>query len=204
MPPDQLLVFLTVTLLLSASPGPVMLSAMANGGIYGVRHALWGMVGATVGNLSLIALSIAGMALVLQSSEMLFRIIQWVGAAYLVWLGLKIARQSVEGEFATGKAMRDSGWQLFIKSFGIAVSNPKGLLYFGALFPQFISPARALLPQLSLLVGLFVVIDLISMLIYAKSGSFIVSWLRSPQHRKWFNRIAGGALIAAGIAMAIL
>ncbi|MCR6652030.1 MAG: LysE family translocator [Cellvibrionaceae bacterium] len=204
MPPDQLLVFLTVTLLLSASPGPVMLSAMANGGIYGVRHALWGMVGATVGNLSLIALSIAGMALVLQSSEMLFRIIQWAGAAYLVWLGLKIARQSVEGEFATGKAMRDSGWQLFIKSFGIAVSNPKGLLYFGALFPQFISPARALLPQLSLLVGLFVVIDLISMLIYAKSGSFIVSWLRSPQHRKWFNRIAGGALIAAGIAMAIL
>lgn len=181
-----------------------MLSAMANGGIYGVRHALWGMVGATVGNLSLIALSIAGMALVLQSSEMLFRIIQWAGAAYLVWLGLKIARQSVEGEFATGKAMRDSGWQLFIKSFGIAVSNPKGLLYFGALFPQFISPARALLPQLSLLVGLFVVIDLISMLIYAKSGSFIVSWLRSPQHRKWFNRIAGGALIAAGIAMAIL
>lgn len=204
MPPDQLLLYLTVTLLVSISPGPVMLSAMANGGIYGVRHALWGMAGATFGNLILITLSAAGMALVLKSSDVLFRTIQWVGAAYLIWLGLKVCLQPVNSEFVTGKATRDSGWRLFIKSVGIAVSNPKGLIYFGALFPQFISQTQALLPQLALLVSLFVVIDLISMLIYAKSGSFIVSWLRSPQHRRWFNRASGGALMAAGLAMAIL
>jgi homoserine/homoserine lactone efflux protein len=201
MPPDQLLVYLTVTFLVSISPGPVMLSAMANGGIYGVRHALWGMAGATFGNLILIALSAAGMALVLKSSDMLFRTIQWVGAAYLIWLGLKICLQPVDGEFVTGKASRDSGWKLFIKSVGIAVSNPKGLIYFGALFPQFISPTQALLPQLALLVSLFVVIDLISMLVYAKGGSFIVSWLHSPQHRRWFNRVAGGALMLAGLML---
>lgn len=204
MPTDQLLLYLTVTLLVSASPGPVMLSAMANGGLYGVRHAVWGMVGATLGNLILIALSSLGMALILKNAPVLFRTIQWVGAAYLIWLGLRICLQPVDDELTQGTAVRSDGWRLCIKSVGIALSNPKGLIYFGALFPQFISIERPLLQQLAIMVGLFVAIDFVWMLIYAKAGSFIVGWLRSPQHRRWFNRSAGGALMAAGLAMALL
>lgn len=204
MPIDQLLVFLTVTLLVSASPGPVMLSTMANGGMYGVRHAAWGMAGATLGNLILITLSFIGMALVLKSSNTLFVALQWAGAAYLVWLGIKMAQQPVAMEQTSGKAARARALPLFAKSVGIALSNPKGLIYFGALFPQFISPDYALFNQLALMVTIFVCIDLVWMLIYARGGSFVVSWLRSPQQRRGFNRVAGSALIGAGVLMALL
>lgn len=204
MPIDQLLVFLTVTLLVSASPGPVMLSTMANGGMYGVRHAAWGMAGATLGNLILITLSFIGMALVLKSSNSLFVALQWAGAAYLVWLGIKMALQPVVMEQTSGKAARTRALSLFAKSVGIALSNPKGLIYFGALFPQFISPDYALFKQLTLMVTIFVCIDLVWMLIYARGGSLVVSWLRSPQQRRSFNRVAGSALIGAGVLMALL
>lgn len=201
MPSDQLLLFLTVTLFVSASPGPVMLAAMANGGLYGVRRAIWGMAGATAGNLLLIVLSAVGMALVLKNSPMLFIVIQWLGAAYLIWLGLKMCFQPVNQNATVGTTHKIASTHLFFKSFGIAISNPKGLIYFGALFPQFIAPERPLVPQLMLLVSLFVVIDLVWMLAYAKGGSFIMGWLRSPSHRRWFNGIAGGALMVAGLML---
>lgn len=202
MPFDQLLVFITITLFVSASPGPVMLSAMANGGLYGVRHAAWGMAGATTGNLLLIALSFVGMALILKNSPMLFRALQWTGAAYLVWLGVKMYRQPIANDDMPSRAVRIKPSMLFLKSVGVAISNPKGLIYFGAFFPQFISLENALLNQLLLMVGAFIVIDTIWMLIYAQSGSFVVHWLRSPRQRRGFNRVAGSALVVAGIVMA--
>ena len=203
MPIDQLIVFITVTLFVSASPGPVMLSTMANGGMYGVRHAAWGMAGATAGNLILIALSFIGMALILKNSPTLFRVLQWTGAAYLVWLGFKMYRQPVADAERPGHADRIKPWTLFLKSVGVAISNPKGLIYFGAFFPQFISLEYALLNQLMVLIGVFIVIDTIWMLIYAQGGSFVVRWLRSPQQRRGFNRVAGSAIIAAGILLAV-
>lgn len=203
MPIDQLLVFLTVTLFVSASPGPVMLSAMANGGLYGVRHAAWGMAGATAGNLLLIAMSFVGMALILKNSPMLFRALQWTGAAYLIWLGVKMYRQPIADDNMPSRAARIKPWMLFLKSVGVAVSNPKGLIYFGAFFPQFISLEYKLLNQVLLMVTIFVVIDTIWMLIYAKGGSFVIRWLRSPQQRRGFNRAAGSALVGAGMLMAL-
>jgi len=201
MPLDQLFIFLSLTLLVSASPGPVMLAAMANGGLYGVRRAIWGMVGATAGNLVLIVLSAVGMGLVLKNSDTLFRTIQWLGAAYLIWLGIKMCLQPASENIAANAIRESANAHLFFKSFGIAISNPKGLIYFGALFPQFIAPERPLVPQLALLVSLFVVIDIVWMLAYAKGGSFIMGWLRSPLHRRWFNCVAGGALMIAGIML---
>lgn len=199
---DQLLVFLTLTLFLSASPGPVMLACMTNGGRHGVYQALWGMAGATLGNLVLIALSSFGIGMLLKQSDMLFRIMQWIGAAYLIWLGLKTCAQPIHHDMDAHHQAQGSATTLLWQSFGIAVSNPKGLIYFGALFPQFLTSDKPLLPQLIVLTGLFISIDFAWMLSYAKSGSAIMSWLRSPQHKRLFQYCAGGALILAGILLA--
>ena len=204
MPFDQLLVFATVTLFMSASPGPVMLSAMANGGIYGVRHAAWGIFGATVGNLLLITLSLIGMALILKNFPVLFRTLQWAGAAYLIWLGIKMYRQPIAEDSLSGRIVRATPLALFFKSLGVAASNPKGLVYFGAFFPQFISPEYSLADQLLMIISVFLLIDVTWMLIYAQSGSVVVGWLRSPHQRRGFNRVTGGALMGAGILMAAL
>jgi threonine/homoserine/homoserine lactone efflux protein len=199
---DQLLVFLTLTLFLSASPGPVMLTCMANGGRYGVYQSLPGMAGATMGNLVLIVLSSFGISVLLKQSDMLFRIMQWVGAAYLIWLGLKTCLQPIHHEMNAHSRVQGSATTLLWQSFGIAVSNPKGLIYFGALFPQFLTSEKPLLPQLVVLTGLFISIDFAWMLIYTKSGSAIMKWLRSPQHKHLFQYCAGGVLIVAGILLA--
>ena len=204
MPFDQLLVFATVTLFMSASPGPVMLSAMANGGIYGVRHAAWGIFGATVGNLLLITLSLIGMALILKNFPVLFRTLQWAGAAYLIWLGIKMYRQPIAEDSLSGRIVRATPLTLFFKSLGVAASNPKGLVYFGAFFPQFISPEYSLADQLLMIISVFLLIDVTWMLIYAQGGSVVVGWLRSPHQRRGFNRVTGGALMGAGILMAAL
>lgn len=204
MPFDQLLVFATVTLFMSASPGPVMLSAMANGGIYGVRHAAWGIFGATVGNLLLITLSLIGMALILKNFPVLFRTLQWAGATYLIWLGIKMYRQPIAEDSVSGRIVRATPLALFFKSLGVAASNPKGLVYFGAFFPQFISPEYSLADQLLMIISVFLLIDVTWMLIYAQSGSVVVGWLRSPHQRRGFNRVTGGALMGAGILMAAL
>jgi threonine/homoserine/homoserine lactone efflux protein len=84
----------------------------------------------------------------------------------------------------------------------VAITNPKGLIYFAALFPQFIDTEQSMPPQFTLLTVIFLATDLLWMSIYALGGSVIMRWLKSPRHQRWFNRIAGGALIAAGIALA--
>lgn len=203
MPIDQLLVFATVTLFMSASPGPVMLSTMANGGLYGVRYAAWGMAGATIGNLLLIALSLVGMALILKNSPALFSALRWGGAAYLVWLGIKMYRQPLYDSQVPDSTGHAEPLVLFLKSLGIAASNPKGVIYFGAFFPQFIALEHSLAPQLLLMVATFMVIDVFWMLIYAQGGSAMAAWLHSPDQRRGFNRIAGGALVGAGILAAM-
>lgn len=201
MPPEQLLVFFSLTFFVSASPGPIMLACMAYGGLYGVRRSLWGMTGATLGNLALMLLSAFGMGLLVSRSEILFNAIRWLGAAYLIWLGLKICLQPVGGPLEARPLTEGSPRALLRKSFVIAVSNPKGLVYFGALFPQFIAPDGSLVLQFTILTVLFVLTDLVWMLVYAKGGSFIMGWLRNPQHQRWFNYLCGGALMLTGVLM---
>lgn len=204
MPPDQFLVFLTLTFVVSASPGPVMLACMAFGGRFGLARTCYGMLGATGGNLLLVGFSFAGMGLLLEGSERLFTIIRWAGAAYLVWLGLRLWRPT-SGDFNEA-ATPDEGApaRLFLSGFLIAATNPKGLIYFGALFPQFVSLERPLLPQFALLTSVFMLTDFVWMFAYAKGGDVIMHWLRNPEYQGWFNRITGSALMLTGILMAVM
>lgn len=203
MPLDQLLLFLTVTLFVSASPGPVMLSCLANGGQYGVRKSLYGMAGASLGNLLLMLLSVVGLGLVLNRAEWLFDLIKWIGAAYLVYLGWQLMVKPVPASLDPHTRFTTSAWVLFFQSVGIAVSNPKGVIYFGALFPQFIAPDRPLLAQFLLLTVIFLAMDLAWMLIYAAGGRYILRWLKTPRHHRWFNRLSGGALVMAGVLLTL-
>ncbi len=200
MPLEQLWIVISITLVVSASPGPVMLACMIDAGRYGFAKSLYTMAGATLGNLGLMLLSALGLGLVVEQAEWIFHSIKWIGAAYLIYLGIELTRapslennQGVAGIHHT---------QLFSRAFIIAITNPKGLIYFGALFPQFIDINQSLPPQFALLTVIFVAMDFIWMSVYALAGRSIVHWLKTPQHQRWFNWISGGLLIAAGIALA--
>jgi homoserine/homoserine lactone efflux protein len=200
---DQLLLFFTLTCFLSASPGPVMLSCMTNGGHYGMGKAFYGMAGASLGNLLLVGCSAVGLGILLTEAEGVFTLIKWLGAGYLIVMGVQLWMKPVGKSLNGEMRFTSSAQKLFWQSVGIAVSNPKAIIYFSALFPQFINPEQALLPQFALLTVIFLSLDLVWMTIYAKSGSYIVSWLKSPEHHRLFNRLSASALIAAGILLGL-
>jgi len=200
MPLEQLWLFISITLVVSASPGPVMLACMIDAGRYGVAKSLYTMAGATLGNMALMLLSALGLGLVVEQAEWIFHSIKWIGAAYLIYLGIELIRAPAQEHKQSMPGTPHK--QLFSRAFIIAITNPKGLIYFGALFPQFIDIKQSLPPQFALLTVIFVAMDFMWMSIYALGGSSIMQWLKTPKNQRWFNWISGGLLIAAGIALA--
>jgi homoserine/homoserine lactone efflux protein len=198
----QLSLFFSVTFIVSASPGPVMLSCMANGARYGVTQSLEGMLGASLGNLFLVGLSALGLGVVVHNNDFLFSLIKWSGACYLVYLGIQTIRQPSVLPQEHKPAKEPVLKSLLIASFFIAVSNPKGLIYFSALFPQFIDYAQPLAQQFSVLIIGFLVMDFVWMLAYAAAGNKMMVWLEEPKHKVLFNTFSGLTLIIVGLLLA--
>lgn len=203
MPITNFSLFLSITFVVSASPGPVMLSCMTNGGRLGLRKACVGMMAASLGNLVLVALSALGLGLIISQNAVLFNGLKWLGAAYLVFLGVQIMRAPVILDGTNMSTVITSVKSVWWNSFFIAISNPKGFIYFGALFPQFINYQQPLALQFLVLTITFLITDLMWMLVYALAGNKIMLWLKTPKHQTWFNCISGFVLIAAGVFMAL-
>jgi homoserine/homoserine lactone efflux protein len=202
MPLDLLLTFLSVTFILSASPGPAMLSCMTDAANYGVKKTFLNMLGISAGNILLILLSALGVALFLQKFPEALIWIQYLGGIYLIYLGVQLFRRPMIDLTTTIDQPQDS--HLFLKGFLIAATNPKGIIYFGALFPQFIQPSDHWMLQYAYLSIIVLFIDLGWMYIYAIAGRKIMQWIKSPQHQKRFNQITGGLLILAGLALGFI
>lgn len=195
---ESLIAYLSITLLVSASPGPMMINAMTDAAHYGLTKSSRGFIGASIGNLCLMMLSALGVALVLDRYPDIFNWIKGFGGIYLVYLGLRLwLLPKVEGVEQSNRGQTN----LFIKGFLIAITNPKGIIYFGAFFPQFINPQEPLLFQYGLLAILFLTIDLIWMYIYAIFGQSLMRWMVAPSHRRWFNFLTGGFLVFAGVGL---
>lgn len=198
---DQLWLFFTLTFLLSASPGPLMLGCMSDGARFGFGPTVFTMLGASLGNLLLMLLSAIGLGFLVAEAAWVFNLIKWIGAAYLVYLGVMIFIAPVGEQLARQAALPSH--HLFLKGFLISVTNPKGLIYFGALFPQFINVHNPVVPQFTIMTLVFLSLDFIWMSVYALSGKQIMRWLTAPVHQRWFNRASGSALIAAGGALSL-
>ena len=198
------LVFVVTVFFVSATPGPNMLLAMS----HGIRYGLAGAVPTLLGLLSALALimagSVAGLGALLATSELLFSIVKYAGAAYLVWLGYQAWRAPVSEQVATNEAEaagESSRGQRFRTGFLVAMSNPKAFVFFTALFPQFMRADVPQLPQLVVLSATFFVIEVSWQLVYAFGGARLKHWLTSPRRLRLMNRFAGGSFMAAGVAL---
>ncbi|MEQ6289887.1 LysE family translocator [Vogesella sp. GCM10023246] len=198
------LIFVVTVFFVSATPGPNMLLAMSHGIRFGLRGALPTMAGLLLALGLIMAGSAAGLGALLATSELLFSIVKYAGAAYLVWLGYQAWRAPVSADNTASKADSDvavSGWQRFRTGFLVAMSNPKAFVFFTALFPQFMRADAPQLPQLVVLAGTFYVIESSWQVVYAFGGAKLKHWLTSPLRQRLMNRFAGGSFMAAGIAL---
>lgn len=194
-----LVTFSLVALLAICTPGPTVLLALLNGSRYGVRRAVPGMVGAVASDAVLVTAVALGLGALLATSEFWFSVVKWVGAAYLAWLGLRMLLTKGSLDLPSDEAVAPNGARrsaraVFMKSFLVAVTNPKGCLFCSALVPQFIDAAAPQAPQYVVIGLLFAAIDFTVIFGYAMVGAHAISLL----HRRavlMLDRACGGALL---------
>jgi threonine/homoserine/homoserine lactone efflux protein len=200
---QTLLIFAVVAFIGIATPGPTVLLALANGSRYGVRASAPGMVGAMLSDFVLIAAVAAGLGALLAASEFWFSVVKWVGVVYLAYLGIRLLRSKGTLAIPAGaQADQASARAIFVRSFLVAVTNPKGYLFFSAFLPQFVNPTEPQLPQYAALAVTFAAIDFIVMLGYASAGARAIRLLRA-NGVLWLDRLCGGALLALAGSLAL-
>ena len=197
-----LLVFAVTEFLLCLTPGPAVLLVVSQGVRSGFKSGQRGILGILAGNAVYFVLSALGLGALLMSSAVLFQIIKWVGAAYLVFVGLKML-------FAKGAATAGClaieakpSMRLFSEGLVTQLSNPKAIVFFSALLPQFLSPNGGVLEQFAILGMVSLGIELCVLLTYgwaAERGSRIIF---KGRFSVLTDRIAGGFLIGAGLGLA--
>ncbi len=194
-------IFAITTFVVVFSPGPAAITAASQGASNGVGRAFFGVAGIALANAVYFALSATGIASLIIASHTLFAVIKWVGVAYLIYLGVSAIR-SKSGGLQVEKAARSRRSVLFATGFTVEFANPKALLYFAAILPQFIDPTRAILPQILLMGGVTLAIDLIIYTVYAQLGHTLATSGAKPWIIKSVNRVAGSALLFAAFKMA--
>jgi len=196
------IVYLIAAVGLSLTPGPNGLLALTHGARYGSQRATFTVVGGALGFFVLIAVSLGGMGALLVASETAFTVAKWVGAAYLVYLGVQLWRAPASiispGNDRTQSSSADP-LRLFVEGFLVAVSNPKGIIFFAAFLPQFMTPGAPYMIQLLVLGGTFVVVEVIYELLLVGLAHRIAPWLL--KHGQTFNKVTGGAFVGIGVAL---
>lgn len=199
MPLDLWLGFVAASVVLLLTPGPVVTLLVATGMSLGRGAALAMIPGILLGDVVALTLSLLGVGSLLMVSAMLFTVVKWLGAAYLVWLGVRMWREaahlrSVQIHAIDPRALRRHG-------FLVNVLNPKSILFFLAFLPQFVDPRASAPPQLAILSVTFLVLGLIgNTACAAAAGS--ASRVLGPGVRRVMHRLGGALMIVAGILTA--
>jgi homoserine/homoserine lactone efflux protein len=194
--------FLLACLVLAVTPGPNMSLFIANGTAYGTRAALLSVFGAALGLSLLVMLATVGMTSAMTFMAEWFDIIRWLGAAYLVWLGygrLRAAFGPTPPE--TVEAPRRGRYVL--QGAAVSLSNPKVLLFLGAVFPQFVDPAAPLAPQLALMAVTFVLTIAAVDCCLATAVGAAQGWF-TERRRRFADGISGMLLFGGGLWLAVM
>jgi threonine/homoserine/homoserine lactone efflux protein len=200
---QTLLIFSIVAFVGIATPGPTVLLALTNGSRFGVRASLPGMAGAVLSDFVLISAVAIGLGSLLAASEFWFSAVKWVGVGYLGYLGIRLLRSKGTLTVPDDRNLTSqvSAGSIFFRSLLVAVTNPKGYLFFSAFLPQFIVPTEPQFPQYVALAVTFATIDFVVMFVYASAGAQAIRFLRA-RGVLWLDRICGGALLALAGSLA--
>jgi threonine/homoserine/homoserine lactone efflux protein len=197
--------FVMMTFVVSAIPGPNMLLVMSISARFGFRASIATMMGCMTALQAMMGLSAAGLGAILQAFPSIFDVLRWMGAAYLVYLGFRSWRSPVDDRVDDASRLTRHAHKpraLFRQGLLVAASNPKAILFAAAFLPQFIRPELAKLPQFVILLSTFAIIEASWYVVYAASGQRLAVYLRSTAVMKAFNRLTGGVFIGFAAVMA--
>lgn len=194
-------VFLLVATATVLSPGPGVLMALTNALRYGLRGSIGGILGVACGAGVVAALSATGLGMLMAASAAAFNLMKWLGAAYLVYLGLR-QWLAPPPELGAVQAHPASFGRRFVEGLMLQLTNPKVIFFFLSVFPQFIDPADSYALQFAVLVLSYCVLVVAVHCLYALFAKQARRWLVSRQGARWLGRIAGATFIGFGVALA--
>ncbi len=193
--------FFVAAILIAVTPGPGAVLSMSTG----IRHGYWVALAAILGLQAaiLIQLTVVGLGLgaLLAASEAAFNGIRLVGAAYLVWLGFQKWRAPVQAFSSDIAAPKRHG--IVLQGLLVNLTNPKAIIFIGALVPQFVDPGQPQLAQYLIIAATLCATDILVMSAYALAALRIGRWLHDPLAQRRQNRLFGGLFISAGALLAI-
>ena len=205
MPIELWLTFVAASVALLMIPGPTVLLVLSYALSKGRSVAIASAAGVALGDLIAMTASLAGLGALVMASATLFTALKWVGAAYLVWLGLKLLRSApshgLDG-MAAGHEVTAGG--VFSHAAAVTALNPKGIAFFIAFVPQFLTPGLPLVPQFAILIATFVGLATLNALAYALLADRLRRTIARPSVITGLTRTGGIALIGMGLATAIL
>lgn len=202
---DIWLTFVVASTALLLIPGPTILLVLSYALSQGRKVALTTAAGVALGDLIAMTASLAGLGALVLASSTLFVVLKWIGAVYLVHLGIKLIRSAPEPALSiTDTSTPLSASSVFGHAAMVTALNPKSIAFFIAFVPQFVQPGAPLLPQFSILIATFVSLAAVNALAYALLADKLRRRIERPQVIKWFTGLGGSALVFMGVLTALL
>jgi threonine/homoserine/homoserine lactone efflux protein len=201
---DVYLAFVVASVIMLLVPGPTVLLVIAQSLREGKRATLPTVAGVMAGDALAISVSLAGLGALIATSAALFTVLKWVGAAYLIWLGVRTLLQSPKKLEATATGAPVASRKLAANAFIVTALNPKSIAFFVAFLPQFVDPSVASTGQLALMAVTFVLLAGTTNLAYALAASRAATLIRQPVWQRVTQWTSGCALIGAGVLTAAL
>jgi len=201
-----ILLFSMTVFVASIIPGPSMLLALTHGMQYGAKRTMASAMGNVTVTLIQASVSIAGLGTILIASETTFQLIKWAGAAYLIYMGISMlcsSKMSLSPNESNHTNQSNSLRRMYLQSAFVTAGNPKAIVFFTAVFPQFIDPNAAYLSQFCILLSICAFIAFNCFMIYAIGGQKIVSLFSKATVGKYIKKVIGGTFIGAGIGLAV-
>jgi threonine/homoserine/homoserine lactone efflux protein len=195
------LAFTAATTVLLIIPGPTVLLVVSYALGQGLRAALPMALGVALGDFTAMTLSMLGVGALLATSATLFTVLKWIGAGYLIWLGIKLWRAGGVLD-ASPRTDAASTLKMMAHAWIVTALNPKGITFFVAFLPQFLDPAGDFWKQMLVFEATFIVLAFANVLGYALIASRARTMMRSPRAIGIVNRVGGSLLIGAGVAAA--
>ena len=199
------LAFFGAAIVIAVSPGAGAVQSMATGATHGIKRGYWSIVGLEVGLMLQLTLVAVGLGAAVASSILAFTVIKWLGVAYLLYLAVRQWRAAaVDLSRQVDRAVTGGRTSLLVRGFLVNASNPKALVFFLAVMPQFVIPTAALLPQYLAIGVTMVVVDLAVMGLYTGLAVRLLTWLRSPREQTVLNRVFSGLFACAAVVLAMV
>jgi len=198
-----LFIYIMTIFIASILPGPSMLLALTHGMNYGARRTLSSAMGNVTVTLVQASISVAGLGTILVASEAVFNVIKWAGAAYLIYIGIGLflsPKSSLLLSEQSNPTKELSLRKMYLQAVFVTAGNPKAIVFFTAIFPQFIDPDFYLIQSCMLLV-ICAFVAFACFMIYAIGGQEIVSLFSKATVGKYINRGIGGIFIGVGISL---